>query len=222
MNIFNSICFLAIAVVLPSCGLSSQSSASKVETESKTEVEIAEGINIEENPLGALQKIIELSKNATLADDGKNEETEAKPISFKELLGYLPQPPLGWKADKPEGETNSFSSYSISQVRQNFTNGDKQIEVSIFDWAFNSALYTPFLLSTEFSQESTEGYNKGIKIGDIPGREEYSYSSEKGSLNLLVDSRFLIQIDGENIQDSELREWWGRIDRQSLGKIANK
>ena len=135
-----------------------------------------------------------------------------KPISLRELLEYLPNPPRGWSAKDPEGETNSFGSYSVSQVSQTYTNKNKKMKVSIFDWAFNSALYMPFLLSTEFSQESTVGYNKGIKIGDMPGREEYNYQSRRGSLNLLVDSRFLVRIDGRNIEDKELREWWSQMD----------
>ena len=148
------------------------------------------------------------------------DKESVEPISFRELLEYLPQSPRGWTAAKPKGETNSLGDYSISQIEQTYTNGNKQVTISIFDWAFNSALYVPFLLTTEFSRESTAGYNKGIKIGDIPGREEYSYISKQGSLNLLVNNRFLIRIDGRNIEDDELRQWWQLIDRQSLRKIA--
>lgn len=190
---------------------------------SKSETpEVQEGIDIQKNPIGAIQKVIELSKNAQSIPDEIANQEPVEPISFKKLINYLPQAPLGWKAEEPEGSTNSFGKYSISQVNQAYTKGEKQIKVSIFDWAFNSALYTPFILTTEFSQESTDGYNKGIKIGDLPGREEYTYASKEGSLNLLVNSRFLVQINGNNIEDDELREWWQRMDYQSLSKISNK
>ncbi|MEO0836546.1 MAG: hypothetical protein AAFY16_11320 [Cyanobacteria bacterium J06642_3] len=186
---------------------------------------VEEGIDISQNPIGAIGKVIELSKDASqipqsISQDIANKEP-VTPVSFKELIDYLPQPPNGWKAAKPQGQSNSFGNYSISQVNQTYTQGSKQIEVSIFDWAFNSALYTPFLLSTEFSQESTDGYNKGLKIDDIPGREEYSYIDKRGSLNLLVNSRFFVQIDGSNIDDLELREWWQLIDSKALNQIDN-
>ena len=188
--------------------------------ESKTsEVEVKEGIDISQNPFGALQKILEFSKKINLSSKEAKNKEPVDPVSFKELIEYLPKPPQGWRAEKPSGQTNSLGGYSISQVDRAYSKGNKSIKVSIYDWAFNSALYTPFLLATEFSQESTEGYNKGIKIGDIPGREEYTYASQTGSLNLLVNSRFLVQIDGNNIEDTELREWWQRMDRQSLTKI---
>lgn len=183
---------------------------------------IEEGIDIQKNPVGAMQKVIELSKNADTIQEKIANKEPVEPISFSELIDYLPQPPQGWQAEKPQGETNSFGSYSISQVNQTYTREDKRIKVSIYDWAFNSALFTPFMLSTEFSQESTEGYNKGIKIDDIPGREEYTYSTKQGSLNLLVNSRFLVRINGTNIEEFELREWWKLMDYESLTKISSK
>ena len=137
-------------------------------------------------------------------------------ISLKELLDRLPPAPQGWTAAKPKGETNSWGDYYISQVRQTYTNKDKEVTISIFDWSFNSTLHLPLLLTTQFSQESTEGYNKGIELDGIPGREEYTYDSRQGSLNLLVDSRFLVQIDGSNIENTELRDWWQLINLQSF------
>ncbi|MEM9509822.1 MAG: hypothetical protein AAGA16_19430 [Cyanobacteria bacterium P01_E01_bin.35] len=180
---------------------------------------VEEGIDIRKNPVGAIGKAIKLSKNVKNIPQEIANKEPVPPVSFKELINFLPQPPAEWSAEKPQGQTNSFGNYSISQVNQTYTQGDKQIEISIFDWAFNSALYTPFLLTTEFSQESTEGYNKGLKIDGIPGREEYTYANQQGSLNLLVNSRFLVQIEGSNIEDLELRKWWQRIDYQSLTKI---
>ena len=193
---------------------------SRADSSQSEALEVQEGIDIQQNPLAAIQKVIEIGSQANNDELASREPVE--PVSFKELLAYLPQAPRGWEALEPEGETNSFGSYSISQVSRAYTQGDKEMEVSIFDWAFNSALYTPFVLSTEFSQESTSGYNKGIKIDDMPGREEYTYSSKQGSLNLLVNSRFLVRIEGKNIEDLELREWWQRLDTRSLNKIATK
>jgi len=212
-TITNQLCLItAILAIATGCGV-----GNPPESEA---LEVQEGIDIQENPLAAIQKAIEVGTQIGQSEIANRESVE--PVSFKELLDYLPQAPQGWQALEPEGETNSFGSYSVSQVSRAYTQGSKKMAVSIFDWAFNSALYTPFLLSTEFSQESTAGYNKGIKINDMPGREEYTYSRKQGSLNLLVNSRFLVRIEGKNIEDLELREWWQKIDSQSLNKINSK
>ena len=199
--------FLLILLVATGCNSASNSPPKTSEVES--------GIDWQKNLSAAIQ-IIEIGRTDSVKVTN-NEPIE--PISLRELLEYLPDAPRGWSAKEPEGQTNSFGNYSVSQVSQTYTNDNKRMEVSIFDWAFNSALYTPFLLSTEFSQESTTGYNKGIKIDDMPGREEYNYQSRQGSLNLLVDSRFLVRIDGRNIEDKELREWWSQMDLPSLNKF---
>lgn len=207
----NQLCSIAAILALASC--------SSIEPRQSEAFKVQENINIQEN-FAAIQKLIEIGRQIDLGKIANRDAVE--PISFRELIDYLPPAPQGWQALEPEGETNSFGSYGISQVSQVYTQGNKKMEVSIFDWALNSALYTPFILSTEFSQESTSGYNKGIEIDDMPGREEYSYRSKEGSFNLLVNNRFLVRIDGKNIEDLELREWWQMIDRQSLNNISSK
>ena len=171
-------------------------------------------------PIGCSYNIQTLAAIPQANESSQNPQIASKEavgtISFKELLDRLPTAPQGWTAAKPKGETNSWGDYYISQIRQTYTNQDKTITISIFDWSFNSALHLPLLLTTEFSRESTQGYNKGIELDGIPGREEYAYDSRQGSLNLLVDSRFLVQIDGSNIEDTELRDWWELIDLQSF------
>lgn len=191
---------LSLLTLLVTTACSASSSPSKT-----SEAQL--GIDWQNKFIAAVQTIESRQSQVEVANNEPGE-----PISLRELLEYLPDAPRGWSIREPEGEANSFGNYSVSQVSQTYTNDNKKMKVSIFDWTFNSALYMPFLLSTEFSQESTTGYNKGIKIDDMPGREEYNYKSRQGSLNLLVDSRFLVQIEGSNIEDKELREWWSKMD----------
>lgn len=183
--------------------------------------EVSEGIDINKNPWEAIQKAIEIGQNLEyLSVDVVNFKSN-KPISFKHLIEVLPQLPAGWTATDPRGQTISFGNYSVSEVEHTYSQGDKKVRIKIIDCAYNSALYAPFLMSTEFSQESTEGYNKGIKIGDILGREEYDYGSQSGSLNLLAEQRFFIQINGDNLDNSEqLREWWQAIDLDTLSELV--
>lgn len=184
-----------------------------------------EEIDINQNPLTAIQRVIESARNNNYEEyeeESINKQAPVEPVSLQELIEYLPPVPSGWTAEKPKGQTNSFGNYSIAHIKQTYSRNDKTMTVTIFDWAFNSALYLPFILSTEFSQESTEGYNKGIKIGEIPGREEYDYHTKDGSLNLLINQRFFVQIDGKNIEETELREWWELLDYRALTKVNSK
>lgn len=209
---------IAIAfVILLITGISSNTSrlqASEIEAEE----------DIYRDSLETIQKIIKfgIDLSSIYGDASETEsELETALISFRELIEYLPDTPRGWTAEKPQGETNSFGDRGISQVSQTFRHQDrgKAVKISIFDGAFNSLFSAPFLLTSGFSQESTEGYNKSVLLDNIPGREIYNYPRKQGSLHLLVDSRFLVQIEGSNIEEADLRQWWQSIDRQSLTAI---
>ena len=183
--------------------------------------ERVEGENISNNPIKVFNQVKEAGKKFEQAQAQISEKEPVDPIHFRELITLLPEAPQGWNAEEAEGETNSFGGYSISQASRSYTKGDRSIEVTITDWAYNTALYASFLVGADFSQESSQGYNKGIKIGDTPGREEYDYKSKDGKLTLLAEQRFFIEIDGDNIESEDLQQWWDAMDKKGLSKKAS-
>ncbi len=187
---------------------------------SESKEKVTEGVDVSKDPFAAFKKITEIGSKYEEIQAGVADKEPVDPVSFRDLITLLPSPPSGWKVGEPDGQTTSFSGYKISQASQTYTKGDRRIKLSIVDWAYNTGLYAPFLLSAEFSQESTRGYNKGIKIGDIPGREEYDLRSKDGSLSLLFEQRFFTQIEGENIESKELQEWWKKIDQKNMKKLV--
>lgn len=187
---------------------------------SEPQAKVTEGVDVSKDPFAAFKKITEIGSKYQEIQDGVADKEPVEPVSFRELITLFPKPPSGWKAKEPDGQTTSFSGYQISQASQTYTKGDRSIKLSVVDWAYNTGLYTSFLLSADFSQESTRGYNKGIKIGDNPGREEYDSRNKTGSLSLLAEQRFFTQIEGRNIESEELQEWWRKMDQKRMGKLA--
>ncbi|MEM8828000.1 MAG: hypothetical protein AAGE96_01415 [Cyanobacteria bacterium P01_G01_bin.19] len=213
MKTTNKILFLAsISTILFACGGNKQ-----VNNQEKVE----EGVNINNNPLGVLKKVTEAGNKYQEIQEQITKNEPVNPIHFKDLISLLPKSPSGWEAEEAQGETNTFGEYSISQASRSYKQEDRTIEIRITDWAYNTGLYAPFLISADFSQESSQGYNKGIKIGDVPGREEYTFNSKKGTLSLLAEQRFFIEIEGNNIESQELQEWWGLIDKKEISQISN-
>ncbi len=86
------------------------------DSQSKT-LEADKKIKIQQNPSRAIHKALKLSQN-TKDIQPKIADREPVKVSFKELIEHLPQPPQGWTAKKPKGETISLGNYSISQVSQ--------------------------------------------------------------------------------------------------------
>lgn len=182
---------------------------------------ITEGIDIGKNSLVAWQKVVDSSEKLNDLQAAIYKKEPVEPVHFQQLINTLPKATIGWSAAKAQGETNSFIGLGISEASRQYHKNDKTIEITVFDWAYNFGFYAPFTLSADYSQETSAGYNKGIKIGNIPGREEFDYQSKDGKLSILVDERFFVQIEGKNLDNAkELYQWWKKVDRQSLTKLA--
>jgi len=192
------------ALTLASCGGSKESE------------KVVEGENLSKNPVGFAAQMMKAGSDLEKIQADLEQMKPVEAISFTELLPFLPEPPAGWEASKPKGQSNQMGEWKFTQVERSYTMADKNIEVEILDWAFRRELYAPFFLMASFSQESTEGYNKGIKINDDPGREEYKTEAKDGNLAVLVGKRFLVTVKGNNIEAAELRQWWDRINTNGL------
>ena len=178
--------------------------------------DVVEGVDIDQNPLKGIDQISKLEKDLKEIEAELKNLKPVDPLSYNDLISALPDQPSGWEAADAKGQSSNFGEFTISQASQTYKQGDKTIKVQLFDWAHHRQLYAPFVISARFSQESTEGYSKGLKIGDAFGREEYQNASKKGKLSLLVDKRFMVEVDGRNIEPQELQDWWRQVKVKNL------
>lgn len=187
---------------------------------SKESTKIEEGENLSKNPLGAFSQLAKAGSDLEKIQKDLENMKPVEALHFNELIKYLPEAPGGWEAEAARGETNQMGEWKLSQASRQYNSGDKSMEVQIQDWAYQYGLYAPFFLSASFSQETTEGYNKGIKVGEDPGREEYQTAQQRGNLSLLIGKRFLVSIKGSTIEAAELRTWLDSINTAGLRGLA--
>ena len=179
--------------------------------------ETTEGTTVD-GPLSALKALSNLASGAESLQAELANMEPVDPVHFSVLLEALPMAPGDeWTADDPRGETNQMGAFSISMASNTFRHEDgAEIEVTISDFAFNQFAYSGFAMAANFSQESTEGYNRGITIGDDPGREEYDFESRRGSRELLFGKRYHIKVEGREVEPEDLEPWHGRVDTDVL------
>lgn len=186
-------------------------------SEDATEV-TEEGVDVSKNPLGALGALAEAGKDLEKLQQEIENMPPAEAVHFAELIKALPDPPSGWTADEPRGSTNQMGDYKMSQASRTYRKegSNETVQLSIDDWAYNQAIYAPFIMQARFSQESTEGYSKGIKMGENPGREEYRNSSQSGQRSVLVEKRFLVKIAINNMTTEAFDAWWSLVKVDAL------
>lgn len=176
------------------------------------------GVDPKKDPLGALGALGQMAKDAEKAQKEMENMPAVDPVHFSKLIEALPEAPGGWKADEAKGESSQMGEWKISQASRNYQQegGEGHVKVTIHDWAYNRGLYLPFLMQANFSQESTDGYSKGIKMGDDPGREEYNVKNHDGKRNVLVHKRYNVEVAIDNQDAKALDEWWSRIKLSGL------
>jgi len=159
-------------------------------------------------------KAMEGMAGAMAGGDGKTVEV----VSFQSLETTLPEV-SGWTMKKPRGERMT-APIAHSRSETTYTKGDTSIDVEVVDSGFASMLVAPWsmMLASGFSRESSEGYEKAVSVNGQPGFEKWDSESKDGELNILVNKRFLLSIEGNDLSDTKvLHEIAGKMD---FGKFA--
>jgi hypothetical protein len=188
----------------------------KSEAEKQAELAAAEA----KKAADAAAKVTEAAGKATEAagedmakgmpgNDGKTVEV----VSFQSLETTLPQV-SGWTMKKPRGERMT-APIAHSRSETTYTKGDTSIDVEVIDSGFAAMLVAPWsmMLATGFSRESSDGYEKAVSVSGQPGFEKWDSGSKDGELNLLVNKRFLVSIEGNDLADTKvLHEFADKMD----------
>ncbi len=141
------------------------------------------------------------------------------PIAFRELMDFLPKEMAGMKADEPKGETTTAGSWQYSQAEVDFRteDGKRSVDVGIFDYAHIPMLYVPFtmLLNMNVASESTEGYEKSVKIGGYPAFEKWNKSGNS-EVVVLVGDRFIVKADTRGLGEGSAKKIAEDLDLKGL------
>jgi hypothetical protein len=145
--------------------------------------------------------------------DGKPVE----PVSFQTALPEL----SGWERSTPTGERMT-APIAFSEAETHYTTGETNVSVKIVDSAFSQMLVAPWamFLTAGYERESSEGYEKSVNVGGNPGFERWNKDSKTGELNLVVAKRYLVTVEGDNLNDTKvLHEFASKIDAGKLSSL---
>ena len=70
-----------------------------------------------------------------------------------------------------------------------------RLRIEITDGGYVPAIYAPFQMMSQFSQESTSGHHKGVTVAGHPGFEKWEKKRNATDLTLLVSDRYLVHLD---------------------------
>jgi hypothetical protein len=169
------------------------------------------------NPLAQLTAAAEQMQKA--AEGFTSNRKPVPPVAFRELIGFLPKKMAGMKADEPKGETTTAGSWQYSQAEVDFRSedGKRHVDVGIFDYAHIPMLYVPFtmVLNMNVARESTEGYEKSVKVGGYPAFEKWSKNGDS-EIVVLVGDRFIVKSDTRGLGEGSAKKVVEDLDLKGL------
>src|SRR5881275_341072 len=144
-------------------------------------------------------------------------------IDYQKLLPILPEPLPGWTADKPEGSTEDVGGFKITNGHRDYRKGEGEkapsAAISILDSVSNPDYVSATTEAWKSNSDSSEGYAKSVSIDDNPGFETFEKDSRHATLWLMIANRYFVQVELQNEDPGELREWIKHIDLKKLAEI---
>lgn len=95
---------------------------------------------------------------------------------------------------------------------------EKQVTVKITDTSANQMIAMGFALGAQFSNESTEGYEKGYTLDGMPIHESYQSEPKSGTLATMAGGRFHVEIQVSGLEPEEMKAWLERVDVKKLAE----
>lgn len=163
----------------------------------------------------------DMAKGFTAIAGGDSNARPVDPVSFRDLQTVMPDIGSGWQKGKPTGERMT-SPVTYAEAAVTYRKGNAQIDEKIVDSGFSQLLLAPYsmFLTLGYEKESEDGYERALKIRDFPGWEKWNSKSRNGELNALVGKRFVVQIEGHDIDDPKtLHDVMGQTDLRKLAAM---
>jgi len=206
---------IAIAVLMSACGANTDEATKQIQ---KAAEEIQKSVGSGRGVQGVSKGLEDLARGmSSMANDPNAKPVD--PMTIDALKTALPDL-SGWEKGKPTGERMS-SPVNYAEAKVTFTKGDSAVDVKIVDSAMNQLLIAPFsmFLAVGYEKETDHGYEKGVKIGEYPGWERWDGEGKEGELNAIVGKRFIVQIEGRNIENMKVLH--SAMENINLKKLAD-
>lgn len=143
-----------------------------------------------------------------------------EPVDFRKLKEALPQELAGFEKGESSGEKNNAFGIAVSEAKQSFrsADGSKRVRFEVTD---PGSLAGPFALANvwlnvEVDKESGDGHEKTATVAGRKIHEKWSKGSKRGEVKMVVGNRFMVEVNAEGVEMSDVKALLARIDIAKL------
>lgn len=153
------------------------------------------------------------------ATGGKTKAKEV--VDYQSLKDFMPSSIIGMKRTELSGQKSGAMGQNLSTAEARYEEGNKSLQISVID-AGGSALVLAGLAmwaDMDMSQESDEGYERTTKIEGYKAFEQYNNRDQSGQVSVLIEDRFIVNVEGDNISDKDLKRAMDKLDLKKLARM---
>ncbi len=149
----------------------------------------------------------------------------SEPVDFRELRALLPEKAAGLDRTSAEGEKAGVMGFVVSNAEGRYEGeGGKSLTIKITDIgaaAGVAALAAFGWAMAEVDKETDSGYERTITIKGNRGYEKYDRNSRWGEVSMIVASRFVVEVNGNELDMDDLRNALDQVDVGRLEQMRN-
>ncbi|HEY8240215.1 MAG TPA: hypothetical protein VIH35_02150 [Kiritimatiellia bacterium] len=151
--------------------------------------------------------------------------SNAPPVAdFRELKALLPTELTGMKRKSASGEKTGMMGMNVAYAEGSYaSDAGGFVEIKITDMAGMGAmggLARAGWANVEIDRESDTGYERTTKINGHNAYEKYDSEQKSGQVEVMVNSRFMVEIQGSDVTADVLKEAMTKIDLEKLAELA--
>lgn len=205
-----SILLLSLIFFLFGCGKGNDQPDEKQNSEEKTGIEDLDNY---------VDNMKEAQKNM---EEGKKYEV----VDFRELKALLPESLGDLKRTNAEGEKSGAIGFTISKAEADYNNEDYSQSVDIEITDLSGATGVAGMAAwgwamVDIDKETENGYEKTTMYKGHKAFKKYNNQDQYGSIEVLVSSRFMLTVNGNNVPMSVIESAADQIDISKLESMKD-
>lgn len=201
---------IVLSLCLYSCGGGSNSAQETAEQ--AAEEASSGGSSAAESVEGAME---EMKKQ--MQGDG-----EAKEVTdFRELKKLLPEELAGLERSSHTGQKTGAMGFKIAAAEAVYEGENGRLEVVLTDFAGMGRAMLSMVpwAEIEIDKETDTGYERTTMIKGYKAFEEYDSQAKRGKISIIADGRFVVAIEGDNVEAKVMRDALDGIDLEALSAM---
>jgi hypothetical protein len=166
-----------------------------------------------------MEQIAQQAGNA--ASGGGAAKAPGVAIPSKTLAGFLPNLSGYTREGEPEVMDMDMNGVKYSHASSHYSNGNKRIDVMLYDYNYISALSAAYVGMLNMNMETNDAIFRSEKFGGHPGWFEWDKKNSDGKIGVFVNERVMCIVEArEGVSDEELRAAANSINFSGIASAA--